>query len=140
MSFFKPTISGLFLGFIVHNPHSMKILISRDRYIDNIKKEFAQAFPFLKIDFKQKPLNLQSHPKARISYLPQRVCDFANNAQDGVLSISENNSIKQIITKLEEHFGLNAQFFRKSGNSWVEIRNTVDWTLKQQNESGMEVY
>jgi len=119
----------------------MKIIISKDRFIDDIKKEFNNAFPYLKIDFK--PDNLPTTTNGVRKNMPigqLKLGDILKDSPEGVLSISENNSIKQIAQKFAENFGLKTNFYRKSGNLWLEIKMTGDWTLKQQNESGMEVY
>ena len=119
----------------------MKIIISKDRFIDDIKKEFNNAFPYLKIDFK--PENIAPTPNAMRKNTPiaqMKLGDILKDSPEGVISINENNSIKQIAQKFAENFGLKTRFYRKSGNLWLEIKMTGDWSLKQQNESGMEVY
>ncbi len=118
----------------------MKVIISKDRYLDEIKQEFSNAFPYLKIDFKM-PEGIATRsfkPKTPVNQL--KVGDILKDNPEGVIIINENNSIKQIAQKFADHFGLTTLFFRKSGNMWLEIKMTGDWTLKQQNESGMEVY
>jgi len=118
----------------------MKVIISKDRYLEEIKQEFNSAFPYLKIDFKM-PENIATKsfkPKTPTSQL--KVGDILKDNPEGVITINENNSIKQIAQKFADHFGLITLFFRKSGNMWLEIKMTSDWSLKQQNESGMEVY
>ena len=70
----------------------------------------------------------------------QKLGEILKDSPEGVISINENNSIKQIAQKFAENFGLKTRFYRKSGNLWLEIKMTSDWSLKQQNESGMEVY
>ena len=120
----------------------MKIIISKDRLIDDIKKEFNNAFPYLKIDFKLDPIATSTSTGFRrntpIGQL--KLGDIIKDSPEGVISINENNSIKQIAQKFAENFGLKTNFFRKSGNLWLEIKMTGAWSLKQQNESGMEVY
>ena len=118
----------------------MKVLISKDRYLEEIKQEFNNAFPYLKLDFKM-PESIATRnfkPKTPVSQL--KIGDLLKDNPEGVIIINENNSIKQIAQKFADHFGLVTHFFRKSGNLWLEIKMTSDWTLKQQNESGMEVY
>lgn len=119
----------------------MKIIISKDRLIDDIKKEFNNAFPYLKIDFKLDTIATSTTSFRRNAPIGQlRLGDIIKDSPEGVISINENNSIKQIAQKFAENFGLRTNFFRKSGNLWLEIKMTGDWSLKQQNESGMEVY
>ena len=119
----------------------MKIIISKDRFIEDIKKEFNNAFPYLKIDFKPEiPIALPNSMRKSTPIGQLKLGDILKDSPEGVLSINENNSIKQIAQKFAENFGLKTNFYRKSGNLWLEIKMTGDWTLKQQNESGMEVY
>ena len=117
----------------------MKIIISKERYIDDIKAEFSSAFPYLKIDFKT-DANLPVRLRTKLPVGKVKLGDLLKDNPEGVISINENNSIKQIAQKFADNFGLKTNFFRKSGNLWLEIKATGDWTLKQQNESGMEVY
>lgn len=116
----------------------MKIIISKERYIDDIKAEFNTAFPYLKIDFKIDSTLPRTRIKNPLGKL--KLGDILKDNPEGVISINEYNSIKQIAQKFADNFGLKTNFFRKSGNLWLEIKATGDWTLKQQNESGMEVY
>ncbi len=119
----------------------MKIIISKDRFLDDIKKEFNNAFPYLKIDFKQDTIPATSIGFRRNMPISQlKLGDINKDSPEGVISINENNSIKQIAQKFAENFGIKTNFFRKSGNLWLEIKMTGDWSLKQQNDSGMEVY
>jgi len=119
----------------------MKIIISKDRFLEDIKKEFNGAFPYIKIDFKLDSIASSSVGFRRNTPIGQlRLGDIIKDSPDGVISINENNSIKQIAQKFADNFGLKTNFFRKSGNLWLEIKMTGDWSLKQQNESGMEVY
>jgi hypothetical protein len=120
----------------------MKIIISKDRLIDDIKKEFNNVFPYLKIDFKLDPIATSTSTCFRRNeFVGQlRIGDIIKDGKEGVISIKDTNSINQIEQKFAENFGLRVNFFRKSGNLWLEIKMTGDWSLKQQNESGMEVY
>jgi hypothetical protein len=116
----------------------MKIIISKERYIEDIKAEFNTAFPCLKIDFKID--TALPTLRSRVYSGKHKLGDILKDNPEGVISINEYNSIKQIAQKFADNFGLKTNFFRKSGNLWLEIKSTGDWTLKQQNESGMEVY
>ncbi len=117
----------------------MKIIISKERYIDDIKEEFNAAFPYLKIDFKV-DTNLPTLVRNKMPIGKLQLGDILKDGQEGILSINENNSIRQVAQKFADNFGLKTNFYRKSGNLWLEIKATGDWSLKQQNESGMEVY
>jgi len=125
----------------LRSTQAMKIIISKDRFLDDIKKEFNNAFPYLKIDFKLDTIAASSTGFRRTTPIGQlRLGDIIKDSPEGVISINENNSIKQIAQKFAENFGIKTNFFRKSGNLWLEIKMTGDWSLKQQNDSGMEVY
>ena len=118
----------------------MKIVISKDKYLEDIKQEFNKAFPYLKIDFRM-PESYANKIIRKITPLSElKVSDILKDHPEGVITIEETHSIKEIVQKFADHFGLNTYFFRKSGNLWLEIKVTKDWTLKQQNESGMEIY
>jgi len=118
----------------------MKIVISKNKLLEEIKQEFNLAFPYLKIDFRLQDGNEKKAISSRLPSKKLTIGDLLKDNPEGVITISEHHSIKQIAQKFAEHFGLITFFFRKSGNMWLEIKMTRDWTLKQQNESGMEVY
>jgi hypothetical protein len=118
----------------------MKIIISKNKFIEEIKQEFNLVFPYLKIDFKLQDGNASKNVATKIVSKKVTIGDLLKDNPEGVITINEHHSIKQIAQKFAEHFGLITFFYRKSGNMWLEIKMTRDWTLKQQNESGMEVY
>ena len=114
----------------------MKIIISKERYIDDIKEEFNRGFPYLNIEFK-----IDTNQRRNRNLIGKlKLGDVLKDNPEGIISINENNSIKQVSQKFADNFGLSTNFYRRSGNLWIEIKATCDWSLKQQNESGMEVY
>ncbi len=53
--------------------------------------------------------------------------------------VSEDQTVLEVEQFFKLHFNLNAQVFRKSGNNWLETTLTDSWTLKKQNQEGMEL-
>ena len=109
----------------MYNLQLMKIIILKERYIDEIKEEFNTAFPYLKIDFKF-DANLPNRARSKVSMGKLKLGDISMDSQEGILSINENNSIRQVAQKFTDNFGLKTNFFRKSGNLWLEIKATGD--------------
>ena len=75
-----------------------------------------------------------------IEYNPDMVDLSKRNAtKEGVAEISGDMTVLELENLFMNRFGLAAQVFRKSGNIWLETIRTDNWTLKQQNNHGMEI-
>jgi hypothetical protein len=67
--------------------------------------------------------------------------DFTVTAPNGAhdIIISENMLVSEFENQFSEKLKLSAQVFRKSGGTWLETTFTDSWTLKKQNEEGIEL-
>lgn len=113
------------------------IKIDRPVKVSEIKKVFNNEFPFLKIEFfKKKHKELQGSLKKDV-IVDDFIISSSNDQQE--IIIDE----KMIVSEFEKQFldklKLSAQVFRKSGKSWLETTYTDSWTLKKQNEEGLEL-
>ncbi len=118
----------------------MNINISREVLLSEIKKEFTNTYPYLKMDFKIPENKIPKHSGNKGSVRELSVGDILNNNPEGTITIEDDNSIKSIAQIFLDHFGIETMFYRKSGNLWLEIKLTNEWSLKQQNQNGMEVF
>ena len=117
----------------------MIITINRKSQIGDVQREFNVLFPFLKIElFKEKhryregsAKRSQLSPNLYINdlsaYLPERI------------ELAESMTVLELEKLFEDQLGLHLQVFRKSGKLWLETTMTDNWTLKQQNDHGMEI-
>lgn len=105
--------------------------------ISEIKKTFNDKFPFLKIEFfKHKHKTLQGSPKKDIITNDFSISISTN---DYLNLFNENVLVSDLEKQFADKFKLSAQIFRKSGKSWLETTFTDSWTLKKQNQEGIEL-
>jgi PAS domain-containing protein len=118
----------------------MKLTINNDTSISSIQKEFNNVFPYLKIEFfKNKHAAFQSNSKKELLNAEQSLKQFQKKHHDGVILVKEDMSVAELEQQFQEIFGVSTQVFRKSGKSWLETSVTDDWSLKQQNDEGLEL-
>lgn len=113
------------------------IKIDKPVKVSEIKKVFNNQFPYLKIEFfKKKHKALQGSLKKDVI-----TDDFTVSATNGVsdIIISEDMIVSEFENQFAEKLKLSAQVFRKSGGSWLETTFTDSWTLRKQNEEGIEL-
>lgn len=118
----------------------VNLIINSEKKISVIKEEFNHEFPFLKLEFfKHKhAINKGNH------YTDMIQNDFTlkqlhKNNGNTSLVVTEDMQVGVLEQLFQEKFGISAQVFRKSGRSWLETSVTDDWTLKRQNDEGMEL-
>ena len=56
-----------------------------------------------------------------------------------VITFSENMLVSELENQFAEKLKLSAQIFRKSGKTWLETTFTDSWSLKKQNQEGIEL-
>jgi hypothetical protein len=113
------------------------IKIDKPVKVSEIKKVFNSQFPYLKIEFfKKKHKELEGSMKKDVI-----VDDFSITAPNGAndIIISEDMLVSEFENQFSEKLKLSAQVFRKSGGSWLETTFTDSWTLKKQNDEGLEL-
>lgn len=118
----------------------MKMYVDNRTLVEDIKKVFSNAYPFLKIELYIKKAVERNVP-AKKEPLPYYLHMGAYlNKQDINYTIDISNNIT--VAELEMQFekiGLIAEVQRKSGNVWIETFLTNNWTLQQQNAEGEEI-
>ncbi len=116
----------------------MIIQIKENTTINDIQKEFEEAFPYLKLMFFKKPHH-EHEGSAKKDLMSGAVKVSSAMKHNGKISFDENTTVIELENLFHEHFGLNVQVFRKSGKSWIETTVTDNWTLKKQNDQGKEL-
>jgi DNA-binding FadR family transcriptional regulator len=99
----------------------------------DVKKQFNQHFPFLKLEcFSQ--AHAESTGTAKKAMLDGNTpLNTLNLKQYGTFTFSESNSVNAFEQSLAKDFGLHVHVFRHSGNVFIETTATDDWTLMAQN-------
>lgn len=117
----------------------MKIDIQDNRTIEEIKNDFADHFPGLKIEFVK-----HSHSEGEGSSMTEiisgnpKLWELRKFHTEMAIQIDENWKVSDLEGLFRDRFGLFIQVFRKSGKVWLETVNTDSWTLKQQMERSAE--
>jgi hypothetical protein len=118
----------------------MQIHISDATSTEEIKKQVSANFPFLKIEFFTKSHGVgEGSPASEMIKDDHLIGDIRKSDTEGDLVLDPNMKVKDVEESFKEKFGVNAQVFRKSGAIWLETTATDEWTLKEQNDTGVEM-
>ena len=118
----------------------MTIDITPEKLIKDIQAEFNHVFPFLKIEFFRKGSGFKRFIQRR-AIMPNQISmgTATSSLKGGKLQITSSMTGKELEKKIDDEFGIGVQLYRKSGNLWLEITITDNWTMKQQNDHGCEI-
>jgi hypothetical protein len=115
----------------------MTINITDNTRIIDIQKKFRQAYPFLKIEFFDRPHAWSSTVGKAHRYDPEFTIRF-------IQKIKKNYCLElhpwEKVGSVEEHFsqlfGLYPQVYRRNAYSWIETAGTDELSLDEQNGIG----
>ena len=113
------------------------MLITDDKRIADIQREFSNKFPYLKIEFYSE--HHEAHEGSAQNQLldPKKtIGEISNMHKTGDVSINGHLKVSTLEQMMYEKYGLNVQVWRKSGSIWLQTTSTDDWTLSEQNERG----
>ena len=117
----------------------MAIHITKDKLLSDIQDEFHAKFPYLKIEFFKKGHELhESTAKSARLDGGLTIAEAGHFDHEEDLSIDGHLKVATLEALFQDHFGIGAQVFRKSGNAWIQTTVTDDWTLAHQNRDGQE--
>jgi len=131
--------------------HIMNSKIARQLLLKEVQKEFTMAYPFLKIDFtrgKGGRIDLTRGKGDETGIVNGHVGEGdqemavhmkARELLWDKFGVTDNMKVEELEVLLQYEFGLPAQVLRKSGNMWLETRMTQHWTLRQQNDHGLDM-
>ena len=115
----------------------MEIIIQDNKQISEIKSEFSEHYPYLKIEFfKERHNNAQASPIEAMIRTDKTIGEIRTLHTKGHLVISKNMKVGELEKEFQQKFGLPVQVFRKMGSLWIETINTDHWTLDEQNRHG----
>src|SRR5687767_10421608 len=112
----------------------MELVLSFQETVKDVKKQFNNAFPYLKLEFFTEPhvIGQGSH---LLKMVPQStlLCEISGILCDGEITIDPESTVKELEQTFQQKFGLPVQVFRKQKDIWLETTSTDYLTLKEQN-------
>lgn len=113
------------------------MLITDEKKLIEVQREFNQKFPYLKIEFysgRHEPG--QGSPVRERLDSQQTIGEVRTVHEEGDLRVDGRTTVNRFEQTFYERYGLNVQVFRKSGNLWIQTTSTDTWTLNEQNRKG----
>lgn len=113
------------------------MVITDSKKLIEIKREFSDKFPYLKLEFYAKHHEEGEGSEAKLLIDDEHTIGSARAShQEGDLSIDGHLKVGNFERMFFEKYGLNVQVFRKSGSIWLQTIKTDEWTLSEQNSRG----
>lgn len=113
------------------------MFISDSKTIREVKNEFHDKFPWLKIEFYSKGHETgQGSPESAHLNDDLSIGEVRSVHGEGELSIHGNLKVASLEEAFRDDYGLHVQVFRRSGELWLQTTSTDEWTLAEQNEKG----
>jgi len=113
------------------------LVIDNAATTSDIKKQFNDVFPFLKIEFfRELHIAGLGTSKNKIISSEIKLGEIQKIKRKGKVEIGNDIVVGKFEQQLKNEFGLYVQIFRKSGSIWLETSVTDNWTLGRQNEEG----
>lgn len=116
------------------------MIITDEKKLVDIQREFQEKFPFLKLEFYAQPhaAGVGSSNKTLLPAL-SKIGEVRTVHNTGDLSINGHLKVKNLEQLFHQQYGLNVQVFRRSGELWLQTTSTDDWTLSEQNQKGQRL-
>lgn len=113
------------------------MVISDDKTLKDIQREFNDKFPYLKIEFyKTHHEPGEGSPTQERLDSEMTIGEARQSHEEGDLRVQSNMKVSTLEQNFSEKYGLHVQVFRKSGNLWMQTTSTDEWTLNEQNRKG----
>ncbi|MBY5959004.1 hypothetical protein KUV50_12705 [Membranicola marinus] len=115
----------------------MQIQINLDTRIAHAQNKFHEVYPYLKIDFYNKPHDEEELSRVSDMISPNELFSSIKTImRPESIDIGEERTVAQVEQEFYDKFGVAMQVSRKSGDVWLQTSKTDHLTLKKQNESG----
>ena len=112
----------------------MIIEINDSRTIGDIQEEFSNRFPFLKIEFFQKPHDRED-PSNETPYQKELpLGEIRQKHAHGIITIDPDNETGAVEKEFERRFGLIVQIYRLQMDRWIQTAGTDILSLSEQNQ------
>ncbi|MES2565859.1 MAG: hypothetical protein V4565_03270 [Bacteroidota bacterium] len=114
----------------------MTIEINNHRKIFAIQKEFSELFPFLKIEFHEKPNKHGGPPSLKlVKSSSKTLSDCRNIHNEGIISITPLMSTGELKQSFRDNFGLTIELSQKTSNHmWRKILADENAVLDELNK------
>ena len=112
----------------------MNIIITETTTISEAQKMFHQAYPFLKLEFSDKP-HAEGAPTLNGHWYDPvfRLRTISKRPHDAVINIHPWIRTGELEQQFLNEFGLYPQVFRREGERWIQTAGTDIFTLDEQN-------
>lgn len=115
----------------------MELKITRETRILDLKKQFAQLFPYLKLEFFKKEQKVEQGPATEKRFSDATVLGQTGRLRkEGYFVFTPVTTVNHFEQKLQNEYGLPVHVFRKTGNVWIETGQTDSLSLNKQNAMG----
>ncbi|HEY9364146.1 MAG TPA: hypothetical protein VIQ00_12845 [Chitinophagaceae bacterium] len=117
----------------------MKIYLSAEWKIKDVKKRFEKSFPYLKLEFfRKKHAPGKGNLKRDIVPGSATLIEISGVMKEGEIEINPRQTVADIEQQFQKGFNLPVQVFRKTKFSWIETIRTDKLTLEKQNLMGRQ--
>lgn len=117
----------------------MSILVTNDKVLADIQREFSEKFSLLKLAFYSAEHQAGEGSSNQVLIDSSKTIGELRDG-DATTEFSIHGNLKT--SSLEESwfdtFGFAVQVFRKSGDLWLQTTTTDDWTLSEQQKEAEE--
>ena len=112
----------------------MELLITSTTTIRELKHQFSQYFPLLKLEF-----FADEHRQGQSSSLSLKLADEVavgqvSDASPGTFGFDAHTTVAAFEQGLRNEFELSVQVYRRSGSIWLETIQTDNLTLEKQQQ------
>jgi hypothetical protein len=117
-----------------------EMVINKQKKLKQIKDEFQEQFPFLKLEF-YSGFYKQGEGSDKKTMLANdlTIGEVCKLTTEEIISISESMKVSELEKAFKDIFGLSVQVFRKSNNLWLQTTITDGWSLEKQNQNAKEM-
>jgi hypothetical protein len=117
----------------------MKLNLSADTRIKDIRDAFNRQFRYLQIEFFKNPHRPgQANPLNEKLPHNATLLDINGVMKEGEIIISSRHTVEEIEQRFQRFFHLPVQIFRKTRFGWLETTKTDRLTLYEQNQMGRD--
>jgi len=117
----------------------MKLYLSANTRIRDLKKDFENSYPYLKLEFFNKRHGIrEGNIKSDIIPDKSTLIQVAGVMREGEVEVKPWQTVAELEQVLQSKFYLPVQVFRKGRFSWIETTKTDQLTLEKQNRMGRE--
>lgn len=117
----------------------MKMIIDDHQKIFEIREDFSDMFPYLKMEIFSRALSSgEGFPRKIINY-GRTLEECRTRNEPGAVVILPETTVEEFERNFRNIYGLNIHVYRQSGKSWLETTLTDSWTLREQNRQGQEL-